>query len=109
MKFKYIGNHESISQFGFTFPRNVPVDVGGAVLTINRGAGKNKHTISVMVADKLIGNPHFEQVVEVVQAAKEEELVKEYIGAAKKKPGRPKGALNGGYKGGSSDKSSSAS
>ena len=69
MKYKYIGDHEKITQHEVTFYRNEPVDVTGKFLERKkkvfdaRGNSTTKIT-KISVEEKLRGNPDFEEVFE---------------------------------------------
>ena len=65
MKFKYIGNHPQITQHEITFERNQPVDVTGKKLKYNYYHHGHNEERTILVADKLKGNPDFEEVIEV--------------------------------------------
>ena len=66
-KFKYIGNHPEISQHGFTFKRDEPVEVDGKALTFKKkvflpGGKTERREITITLEDKLTGNPDFQRV-----------------------------------------------
>ncbi len=72
MKFKFIGDDDQATLYGFTFPKGEAVDVPDdyVAFSVNRRGPRNtpirEHTLAV---DKLKGHPSFEVVTEAPKAA----------------------------------------
>ena len=68
MKFKYIGNHDQITQHEITFKRNEPVEIGGRKIkfrkSVRTATGRVFEDRYIDVEQKLAGNPDFEEVIE---------------------------------------------
>ena len=52
MKFKYVGDHDSVDAYGYTFPQGEEVDVDASIVLYG----------TATLGDKLRGNPEFKEV-----------------------------------------------
>ena len=62
MKFKYTGDHDSITMYGITFHKGESVEVDEKAVAYRVRQLSKKTEFNVLTVDKLKGNPDFEQV-----------------------------------------------